>query len=107
MTPFDKYKKRCVKIIPPQHFSKSITQCTADYQNDETDASWDLLGWIKFSLDWLDQNKHLSKYATIKFKELWLPVQRRTTLGPLWPVWPWNFTSSLHNNAKNIIYYIQ
>lgn len=93
MTPFHDHKKHCVRIIHPQQFSKSITQCTAGYQNDQLDASWDLSTWIKFSLDWLDENKNLEEYSELKFNELWLPAQRRTTLGSLWPVWPWNITT--------------
>nr|CAH0104256.1 unnamed protein product [Daphnia galeata] len=100
MTPFHDHKKHCVRIIHPQQFSKSITQCTAGYQNDQLDASWDLSTWIKFSLDWLDENKNLEEYSALKFNELWLPAQRRTTLGSLWPVWPWNITTlSLQENS--------
>lgn len=95
MAPFHHHKKRCVRIIQPQQFSKSITQCLAGYQNDQIEPSWDLSDWIKFSLDWMDENKILGDHPfTTKFNELWLPVQRRTNLGSLWPVWPWNFTSS-------------
>ena len=61
----------------------------AEYQNDIVDENWNLSDWIKFSLDWLDANKELSENAHFNFNQLWIPIQRRTSLGPLRLVWPW------------------
>jgi hypothetical protein len=90
MAPFRDYKDRCLRMIRPLTFSRSIAQCMTEYQNDQVDDIWDLSDWIKLSLDWVDANKEQSGNGALNLNLLWLPIQRRTSLGPLRPVWPWN-----------------
>ncbi len=94
MAPFQDYKDRCLRMIRPLPFSRSIAQCMAEYQNDQADDIWDLSNWMKLALDWVDANKELSENTALNFNLLWLPIQRRTSLGPLRPVWPWSTTDA-------------
>ncbi|KAI9558880.1 hypothetical protein GHT06_015669 [Daphnia sinensis] len=89
MASFHKFKERCSKIMKPLPFSKSIAQCLAEYQNDEVDELWQMSEWIRLAFDWIDENKKSSTSKTLDLDQLWIPVQRRTNLGPLRPVWPW------------------
>ena len=96
MADFREHEDRCLQIIRPQIFTKSIAHCVAEYQLDQVDGSWDLSEWIRLSINWIDDhNKQKGKSAGIDFKHIWLPVQRRTNLGPLRPIWPWNFIGKL------------
>ena len=107
MADFGEHKERCLQIIRPHIFSKSIAHCIAEYQMDQVDFAWDLSEWIRLSLNWIEQhNKQKDKPAGITdFKQIWLPVQRRTDLGPLRPIWPWNFTGIfLRRNKCNLLF---
>ncbi|XP_032783700.2 uncharacterized protein LOC116921485 isoform X4 [Daphnia magna] len=89
MASFHDFNGRCLKIIKPLPFSKSIAQCMAEYQIDEVDKLWEMSEWIRFVLDWIDESKKSSTKKTLDLNQLWLPVQRRTNMGPLRPIWPW------------------
>ena len=105
MADFREHEKRCLKIIRPQIFSKTIAHCMAEYQMDQVDIAWDLSEWIRLSLNWIEQHKQEGEFAGTNFKQIWLPVQRRTNLGPLRPIWPWNFTSIFYY-VINVIFYL-
>lgn len=81
-------------VIRPQPFTNSIAQCLASYKLDQTDYLWDLYDWIQLSLDWIKENKKSGNL--LKFNQIWLPIKRRTNLGPLRPVWPWNSQGNIH-----------
>lgn len=89
MASFHDFKGRCVKIMKPLPFSRSIAQCMDGYWNDQIESLWEMSDWIRSALDWIDENKNLGVATTLDLNQLWLPIQRRTNLGPLRPVWPW------------------
>ncbi|XP_057369443.1 uncharacterized protein LOC130690463 [Daphnia carinata] len=89
MASFHDFEGRCLKFIKPLPFSKSIAQCMAEYQIDEVDELWEMSEWIRLAFYWIDENKNSGTAKTLDFNQLWIPVQRRTNLGPLRPVWPW------------------
>lgn len=90
---FADHKGRCLAVIQPQPFDKSITQCLAKYDLDQEDDLWNLSDWIQLSLDWINANQKSRK--ALNLNQIWLPIKRRTQLGPLRPVWPWNFKGDL------------
>lgn len=86
---FTDHRERCLTVIRPQPFLKSVTQCLAKYDADQQDDLWDLSEWIELSLDWINTNKQAA--TALNSNQIWLPVRRRTHLGPLRPAWPWKF----------------
>ncbi len=106
MADFREYKERCLQLIRPQTFSKSIAQCLAEYQLDQVDSSWNLSNWVRLSLDWINEIKALTEYAAVDLRQIWLPVQRRTNLESYRPIWPWNFAGILTFELElNFIFY--
>lgn len=96
MDPFLNHEDYCLRKVPPQPFPKTIAECTAQYQQDQVNATWDLSRWIQLSLDWIEEQKKFSKSAETDLQQIWLPVQRRTHLGPLQPIWPWSNFSGIY-----------
>lgn len=107
MALFDEHKERCMQIIRPQVFAKSIAQCMSEYHLDQVDDSWNLADWVRLSLAWINEGRSLGKYENVNLRHIWLPVQRRTHHGPLRPIWPWNFNGTykpivkVTNSVKN------
>lgn len=88
MAPLIEHRGRCLEVIEPKPFSKSIAHCLAEYQMDLVDELWDLSDWIHLALTWSSiQSSNLHNPI-----QVWLPIKRRIQYGPLLPVWPWTRT---------------
>lgn len=106
MAPFVEHKGRCLELIDPKPFSKSIAHCLAEYRLDRVDELWDISDWIYLIFDGVEKN---FQDIPSTLKQVWLPILRRTNFGPLNRIWPWTLKGNLHQfdqlNCMNFFHY--
>lgn len=85
MARFEEFQGRCLRTLDSKPFYHSAASCLSGYRKlDHREISWSFSEWVRLFLMWI--NEHDPKQ-----KLYWFPMRRGIAMGPLFPVWPWEF----------------